>query len=86
MSNEAQAETQPQSRSRAIPIAIAVVGVLSAGLVWQISNSGATGEKVPATVGYLAPDFALESSDGGKWKLSDHRGKRVLLVFFRTHT
>ena len=34
-------------------------------------------------VGQKAPDFALESTKGGKLKLSDLRGKKVLINFYR---
>jgi hypothetical protein len=34
-------------------------------------------------VGDQAPDFELNSSKGGKVKLSDLRGKNVLLNFYR---
>lgn len=38
-------------------------------------------------VGKKAPAFTLESSDGGKVKLSDHAGKLVVLYFYpRDHT
>ncbi len=30
----------------------------------------------------IAPDFTLPADDGNDWKLSDLRGKRVLLVFY----
>jgi peroxiredoxin len=33
-------------------------------------------------VGDAAPDFALRSHDGREVKLSDFRGKRVVLAFF----
>ena len=33
-------------------------------------------------VGKKAPAFTLESSDGGKVKLSDHAGKNVVLYFY----
>jgi peroxiredoxin len=33
-------------------------------------------------VGDVAPDFALPSSSGGKLRLSDLRGERVLLLFY----
>ena len=32
--------------------------------------------------GAPAPDFSLEALDGGRHTLSEHRGKRVLLVFW----
>jgi thioredoxin-dependent peroxiredoxin len=33
-------------------------------------------------VGDAAPDFELKDSDGQTWRLSDHRGKVVALVFY----
>ena len=33
-------------------------------------------------VGDVAPEFALRSHDGREIKLSDYRGKRVVLAFF----
>jgi len=35
-----------------------------------------------ARLGELAPDFALTGTDGETWKLSDHRGKVVVLEWF----
>ena len=32
--------------------------------------------------GSKAPDFALPDSDGATWRLSDHRGKIVVLLFY----
>jgi len=32
--------------------------------------------------GSPAPDFALPDSDGAIWRLSDHRGKVVVLLFY----
>jgi peroxiredoxin Q/BCP len=29
-----------------------------------------------------APDFALQDGDGGEWRLSDHRGQVVVLLFY----
>ena len=50
------------------------------------------GHDLPATeldrvaVGTLAPDFTLESLDGGRLTLSDFQGeKNVVLVFYRGH-
>jgi peroxiredoxin Q/BCP len=37
-------------------------------------------------VGSIAPDFTLESKDGGTVTLSQFRGKKaVVLVFYRGH-
>lgn len=36
----------------------------------------------PAREGAIAPDFALQDGDGAKWRLSDHRSKIVVLLFY----
>lgn len=36
-------------------------------------------EKPTVRIGDLAPDFTLQSLDGREIRLSDYRGKRVLL-------
>jgi peroxiredoxin Q/BCP len=33
-------------------------------------------------IGDVAPDFSLYSDEGSRVKLSDYRGRRVLLFFF----
>jgi len=35
-----------------------------------------------ANVGERAPDFSLEDAEGRTWRLSDHRGETVLLLFY----
>jgi peroxiredoxin Q/BCP len=35
-----------------------------------------------AREGSIAPDFALQDGDGAEWRLSDHRGKVVVLLFY----
>lgn len=35
-----------------------------------------------ATVNQPAPDFTLPDGNGGQWRLSDHRGKVVVLLFY----
>lgn len=35
-----------------------------------------------ASVGSSAPDFSLPDGDGKQWRLSDHRGKVVVLLFY----
>jgi peroxiredoxin Q/BCP len=33
-------------------------------------------------IGTLAPDFTLNAENGGQWRLSDHAGKVVVLLFY----
>lgn len=37
---------------------------------------------MPIDVGTTAPDFTLKTQDEKDWKLSDHRGKNVVLVWY----
>ena len=34
-------------------------------------------------IGDLAPAIDLPTHDGGRWRLADHRGQPVVLVFHR---
>jgi cytochrome c biogenesis protein CcmG/thiol:disulfide interchange protein DsbE len=72
---------------------IAVVVVVVIGVVTVVVVSGSSDEtsgsgphKVPAVnsakVGALAPDFAIQGIDGGTVRLSDFRGKPVVLNFW----
>jgi cytochrome oxidase Cu insertion factor (SCO1/SenC/PrrC family) len=53
------------------------------GLVFVIALvMGASSPSFALNVGDKAPDFELESSKGGKLKLSDLKGKNVLINFY----
>ncbi|HEX8282440.1 MAG TPA: peroxiredoxin [Pyrinomonadaceae bacterium] len=39
-------------------------------------------EKATAAVGAPAPDFALKDGDGNDWRLSERRGRVVVLLFY----
>jgi mycoredoxin-dependent peroxiredoxin len=53
------------------------------GLVFVIALvMGASSSSFALNVGDKAPDFELESSKGGKLKLSDLKGKNVLINFY----
>ena len=52
--------------------------LLACSLMLVTSRSGMALE-----IGDKAPDFELESTKGGKLKLSDLRGKNVLINFYR---
>jgi cytochrome oxidase Cu insertion factor (SCO1/SenC/PrrC family) len=49
------------------------------------------GAGLPATdlerikTGQAAPDFTLQNQDGKNIRLSDYRGRKVVLVFYRGH-
>lgn len=38
---------------------------------------------MPPSTGDPAPDVDLPDGTGGRWRLSDHRGRPVVLVFHR---
>jgi len=52
------------------------IGILLWG-VWSFVFSS-----TPLREGSKAPDFALVGSDGSTYRLSDYRGKRVVLIFY----
>jgi peroxiredoxin len=63
----------------------ALVGLLVIALVWVLSSRSAGAGLPPvAQANRPAPDFALASIDGGTVRLSDYRGKVVLLNFWYT--
>ena len=38
---------------------------------------------MPVAPGDLAPEIDLPDADGGRWRLSDHLGRPVVLIFHR---
>jgi peroxiredoxin len=57
-----------------------IIGMVAAlGLVTTAALAGPEHDHAHATIGKPAPDFKLTSSDGAKVKLSDLRGKVVVL-------
>jgi cytochrome c biogenesis protein CcmG/thiol:disulfide interchange protein DsbE len=81
-----------------VAIALAVVAVI-AGVSWAvIADSGSTEPKTSpmsgsgrasvrgiATVGETAPDFELQTLDGKTVRLSDYRGKPVVVNFWASY-
>lgn len=70
---------------------LAFVGVFL--IFFVINNSGSEPEQGPYPPGYqktnaaessVAPEFELSTTDGGKLKLSDYKGKVVILDFWAT--
>lgn len=47
------------------------------------SNRSSAFGKEDVVIGDIAPDFELDDCDGNRYKLSDFRGRRVMLSFFR---
>lgn len=60
-----------------------VKNTLLAGILGALVLVVSTSSVRALEVGQLAPDFELNSSKGGKLKLSDLRGKNVLINFYR---
>jgi thiol-disulfide isomerase/thioredoxin len=69
------------------PLALVVVAVIAAGMLYfGFHMARRTGPEAPSVLGKTtpAPDFTLESLDGKNMRLSDFRGKAVLLNFWAT--
>jgi thiol-disulfide isomerase/thioredoxin len=72
----------PKSRN---PLALVVVAVVAAGMLYfgfQMARRSGSAERIMKST--PAPDFTLESLDGKTMRLSDLRGKAVLLNFWAT--
>jgi len=80
--------TQPPVRGGGRnPLALVVVAVIVAGMLYVgFHMARRPGPEAPAILSKStpAPDFTLESLDGGSMRLSDFRGKAVLLNFWAT--
>lgn len=59
--------------------------VRTLGLVFLIAAAAAGWDAEKVRVGDPAPDFASPKLGGGPLRLSDLRGKNVVLVFYRGH-
>lgn len=80
-------DQQPGPSSGRNPLALVVVAVIAAAMLYfgfHMARRGGSG--APSIVGKStpAPDFTLEQLNGGNLKLSDLRGKAVLLNFWAT--
>jgi thiol-disulfide isomerase/thioredoxin len=69
------------------PLALVVVAIIAAGMLYfGFHMARRPGPQAPSILGKTtpAPDFTLESLDGKNMRLSDFRGKAVLLNFWAT--
>jgi thiol-disulfide isomerase/thioredoxin len=69
------------------PLALVVVAIIVAGMLYVgFQMARRPGPEAPAILSKStpAPDFTLESLDGNNMRLSDFRGKAVLLNFWAT--
>ena len=70
------------------PLALVVVAVVAAAMLYfgfhMARRSGTAAAATLLTKSSAAPDFTLESLDGKSMRLSDLRGKAVLLNFWAT--
>jgi thiol-disulfide isomerase/thioredoxin len=69
------------------PLALVVVAVVAAAMLYVgFHMARRSGPEAPPILGKTtpAPDFSLEKLDGGSMKLSDLRGKAVVLNFWAT--
>ncbi|MBS3109108.1 redoxin domain-containing protein [Candidatus Woesearchaeota archaeon] len=84
----------PRNKNRTALLAVAVV--IIAGLILWLENPFkerpakisdvylAANEAKPVAIGEMAPDFGLEALDGRTVKLSEFRGKPVIINFWAT--
>jgi cytochrome c biogenesis protein CcmG, thiol:disulfide interchange protein DsbE len=82
-----QARRRPglSRREQALAIGGALAGLLVIALVWMLTERSVDGGLVPvAETARPAPEFALPGLNGETVRLSDHRGKIVLVNFWGT--
>jgi thiol-disulfide isomerase/thioredoxin len=76
---------QPAAGGNRNPLALVVVAVIAAAMLYFGFHAARRSGPTPvATKSSPAPDFTLESLDGKSMRLSDLRGKAVLLNFWAT--
>jgi thiol-disulfide isomerase/thioredoxin len=74
----------PAVRSARNPLALVVAAVVVAGMLYFGMHVARRDGRPHSTAPTSAPDFTLESLDGRNIRLSDWRGKAVLLNFWAT--
>src|SRR5271169_5887997 len=83
-SSPAPKPSGPATRSPLVLIVVAFVVALMLYIGYHQARRNGAGSPQRLTQSKVAPDFSLESLDGGTMRLSDLRGKAVLLNFWAT--
>jgi peroxiredoxin len=60
-----------------------MVSVVALATVFACKQESSQTPAAPPEVGSMAPDFSLPGSDGKTYRLSDLRGKTVVLAWFK---
>lgn len=85
---EAPAGAPPAvSPNRRNPFALVVVALIAAGMLYfglHMARQSVSGHPIGLGYGTPAPDFTLQSLDGSTVRLSEFKGKAVLLNFWAT--
>lgn len=82
---QSQPEPQAQPGPNRNPMALVVVAVIAAAMLFFGFHMARRSGRVPGVARTApAPDFTLDSLDGKSMRLSDFRGKAVLLNFWAT--
>ena len=77
---EKQADTRtPTTRRTIVLLMIIAIGISAVGVGWCLLQPKSQGNE-----GVLAPDFSLTDVEGNSFRLSDFRGKVVVLDFMAT--
>ena len=78
-----EAAAKPEAKAAAKPEAKAAAKPEANAAAKPEANAAAKPEATAkAEIGKPAPDFTLKGLDGAEWKLSDHKGKIVVLEWF----
>lgn len=64
--------------------AVLLIGLFAVAIVQAVEKDTGMENRIGIKVGEQAPDFELELVSGEKVKLSDYRGKKVMLNFWAT--
>lgn len=65
-------------------VASLIVNLLGGGTDDHYTPPTTPGDRAPLNIGETAPDFTLPNAKAEPVSLTDFRGKRTILVFFRT--